>query len=93
MSSPLSFCLTSRTTFLTRPLPFAGLMTVVTGPYIYWKLDNNPHEARFLTPEERLWAVERLRDNNAGAVSSQVNWNQVFEAMWSPVTWMVSPFE
>lgn len=67
-----------------------GLLTVVTGPWIYWKLDNNPSEARFLTPEERLIAVERLRDNNAGAASHTVNWGQVGEAMWSPVTWMVS---
>ncbi|KAL7414559.1 major facilitator superfamily domain-containing protein [Mrakia frigida] len=65
-----------------------GLLTVLTAPWIYWKLDNNPAEARFLTPEERLWAVERLRDNNAGAASSSINWNQVLEASWSPVTWM-----
>lgn len=46
-----------------------GLMTVLTAPYIIWKLDNSPETARFLTPEERLWAVERLRDNNTGIVN------------------------
>ncbi|KAL7410774.1 major facilitator superfamily domain-containing protein [Mrakia frigida] len=65
-----------------------GLITVITAPWIYWKLDNNPAEARFLTPEERLWAVERLRDNNQGSSSQKVNWSQVGEAMWSPVTWL-----
>ncbi len=34
-------------------------------------LDNNPAEARFLTPEERLWAIERLRDNNTGLETSE----------------------
>lgn len=44
-------------------------MTVLTAPYIIWKLDNSPETARFLTPQERLWAVERLRDNNTGIVN------------------------
>lgn len=47
-----------------------GLMTVLTVPYIVWKLDNSPATARFLTPQERLWAVERLRDNNTGIENS-----------------------
>jgi hypothetical protein len=34
-------------------------------------LDNNPAEAKFLTPEERSWAIERLRDNNTGVESSE----------------------
>ena len=67
-----------------------GLLTVITAPWIYWKLDNNPAEARFLTAEERLWAVERLRDNNQGSSGQGVNWGQVGEALWSPVTWLVS---
>lgn len=48
-----------------------GLMTVLTVPYIIWKLDNSPATARFLTPQERLWAVERLRDNNTGIENSE----------------------
>lgn len=48
-----------------------GLMTICTVPYLIWKLDNGPATARFLTPEERLWAVERLRDNNTGIVNSE----------------------
>lgn len=48
-----------------------GLMTVLTVPYIVWKLDNSPATARFLTPQERLWAVERLRDNNTGIENSE----------------------
>lgn len=65
-----------------------GVLTVITSPWIYWKLDNNPSSARFLTPEERLWAVERLRDNNQGSQSNKINMSQVAEALWSPVTWL-----
>ena len=37
---------------------------------IWFYLDNNPAVARFLTPEERRWAVERLRSNNTGVETS-----------------------
>lgn len=36
-----------------------------------WRLDNNPAVARFLTVEERKWAVERLRSNNTGVETSE----------------------
>lgn len=65
-----------------------GLLTVLWAPVIWFLLDEGPSTARFLTPEERLWAVERLRDNNAGAQTNQVNWSQVWETLWSPVSWL-----
>ncbi|KAI5451305.1 hypothetical protein NCC49_001900 [Naganishia albida] len=65
-----------------------GLMTVLTAPYIIWKLDNSPETARFLTPQERLWAVERLRDNNTGIVNRQFKWYQAVEACISPLLWL-----
>jgi hypothetical protein len=40
-------------------------------------LDSNPAEARFLTPEERLWAIERLRDNNTGLETSEWRWGTI----------------
>lgn len=65
-----------------------GLTTVLTSPLIWWRIDSSPATARFLTEEERLWAIERLRDNNSGAVTTTFNWNQVLEVMWSPISWM-----
>lgn len=45
-----------------------------------WLLDNGPGEARFLTPEDRLKAVERLRSNNTGTATHHTfKWKQVFE--------------
>jgi hypothetical protein len=42
-------------------------------------LDNNPATAKFLTPQERLWAVERLRNNNTGVETKEIKWKQVLE--------------
>lgn len=56
-----------------------GFTTVITGPILYFILDNSPGEARFLTPEDRLKAVERLRSNNTGIVSHKFKWRQVLE--------------
>ncbi|GFZ47569.1 hypothetical protein JCM24511_05313 [Saitozyma sp. JCM 24511] len=65
-----------------------GLATVITAPLIYWRLDNNPATAKFLTPQERLWAVERLRNNNTGIETKEVKWNQVLECLLSPAVWL-----
>lgn len=66
-----------------------GLVTVLTGPLLYWRLDNSPADARFLTEEERVWACERVRANQTG-MAGNYKWNlsQMFEAFWSPVTWL-----
>lgn len=53
-----------------------GLATVITAPILYWRLDNNPAEARFLTPEEKRFAIERLRDNNTGVQTQAFKWGQ-----------------
>lgn len=59
---------------------FTGLLSLASVPFVYWFLDNEPATARFLTPEERLMAVERLRANQGGAISDKMQWNQVLEA-------------
>ncbi|GFZ50389.1 hypothetical protein JCM24511_08146 [Saitozyma sp. JCM 24511] len=65
-----------------------GLATVITAPLIYWRLENNPATAKFLTPQERLWAVERLRNNNTGVETKEIKWNQVLECIVSPSVWL-----
>jgi MFS family permease len=62
-----------------------GLATVVTVPILWYFLQNNPAEARFLSPQERKWAIERLRDNNTGVETKELKWNQVFECLTSPI--------
>ncbi|KAJ9113007.1 hypothetical protein QFC22_006103 [Naganishia vaughanmartiniae] len=54
-----------------QPISALLIIKVPTRILMTWRLDNNPGVARFLTPEERRWAVERLRDNNTGVESSK----------------------
>lgn len=48
----------------------------------------SPGTARFLTPEDRLKAVERLRANNQGIVSHKFNLKQVQEAFTDLKLWL-----
>lgn len=48
-----------------------GLITVISAPVLWWRIDNNITEARFLTPEDRIKGVERLRANNTGISNTE----------------------
>ncbi|MBE3048788.1 MFS transporter [Candidatus Bathyarchaeota archaeon] len=68
---------------------FCGLVTVITAPFVYWKLDSDITTARFLTEHERLQGAERLRANNDSVEGShQFKWGQVLEAFIDPKTWL-----
>lgn len=53
---------------------------------MYLKLDNSISVARFLTEEDRIKGVERLRSNNTGIVSSTFRWSHVWELCYDPKT-------
>ncbi|KZO94328.1 MFS general substrate transporter [Calocera viscosa TUFC12733] len=65
-----------------------GLITVLSSPLILWKLDNGVTSARFLTPEDRLRGVERLRANQQGTGSTEFKWRQVLECFLEPKTYL-----
>lgn len=68
---------------------FCGLLTVITAPFVYWKLDNDVTTARFLTDQEKLQAVERLRANQDSVEGpNEFKWTQVWEAFLDPKTWL-----
>ena len=48
-----------------------GLITVVVGILVVFFLPDNPMKSR-LTHEEKVWAVERLRENQTGIENTQV---------------------
>ncbi|KAJ9109343.1 hypothetical protein QFC21_000672 [Naganishia friedmannii] len=66
----------------------AGCLTVVTPVWIWFKLDSDIAHARFLSPEDRLKAVERVKSNKTGVGSNQYRWGQVLEAFLEPKTWL-----
>ncbi|RFU81222.1 mfs transporter [Trichoderma arundinaceum] len=67
---------------------FVGLLTIVSVPFIYWKLDNDIISARFLTEEEKPKAIERLRANQTGVGSREFKWKHVIEAGLEPKTYL-----
>ncbi|KAG6004216.1 hypothetical protein E4U43_000783 [Claviceps pusilla] len=67
---------------------FVGLMTIISAPFIYWKLDNDIGSARFLTELEKAQAVERLRANQTGTGSREFKWSHLAEAALEPKTYL-----
>ncbi|KAH7318068.1 major facilitator superfamily domain-containing protein [Stachybotrys elegans] len=67
---------------------FVGLITVITAPVVWWFMDNDIATARFLTEEERLMGIERLRANQTGTGSRKFKWSQALEALLEIKTWL-----
>ncbi|BDD63663.1 hypothetical protein MPDQ_003248 [Monascus purpureus] len=67
---------------------FVGLLTIISSPFVYWRLDNDITSARFLTEHERLQAMERLRANQTGTGTRDFKWQQVVEAALEPKTFL-----
>lgn len=67
---------------------FVGLVTIVSAPLAYWKLDNDITSARFLTEYERQQGVERLRANQTGTATYDFKWSQVLEVALEPKSWL-----
>ena len=67
---------------------FVGLVTVITAPFVYWKLDNDIPSARFLTEEEKPKAIERLRANNTGTGTREFKWAHILELLLEPKTYL-----
>ena len=67
---------------------FVGLVTVVSAPFVYWKLDNDIQSARFLTEEEKPKAIERLRANQTGTGTREFKPNHLLELALEPKTYL-----
>jgi len=55
---------------------------------VYWKLDSSIQTARFLTPHERLQAIERLRANQTGIGSSDFELSHLWEVALEPKSYL-----
>ncbi|KOS17033.1 putative transporter [Escovopsis weberi] len=65
-----------------------GLLTIVSAPFVYWKLDNDIQSARFLTDKEKAQAIERLRANQTGTGSRDFQWRHISEMALEPKTYL-----
>ncbi|KAF2721898.1 MFS transporter [Polychaeton citri CBS 116435] len=65
-----------------------GLFTVVTGIFFIWYMPDNQFGARWLSEEDRILAVVRIRENQQGIGNTKFKWYQLREAFTDPLTWM-----
>ncbi|KAF4544371.1 MFS transporter [Lasiodiplodia theobromae] len=67
----------------------AGGLTFLFGLWCF-ALPNSSLNAWFLTPEERIVAVERLRAGQTGVRNQEVKWSQIKEAALDVKVWLVA---
>lgn len=69
----------------------AGALTFVFGVWCFW-LPNSPLDAWFLSPEERIVAVERLRAGQTGVrhENQRIKIEQIREAVFDVKVWLVA---
>jgi sugar phosphate permease len=66
-----------------------GLVTCVLGIVVVFLLPDNPMKSR-LSHEEKVWAIERLRENQTGIENTHFKPTQVLECFRDPQTWLLS---
>lgn len=66
-----------------------GSINVLYSLFLCIFLPDSPMNARFLTPEEKFWAVERLASNRTGIASKVWKWDQVWEALVDVRVWLI----
>ncbi|KZT57446.1 putative MFS allantoate transporter [Calocera cornea HHB12733] len=64
-----------------------GLLTAVFGFLLFFFLPDSPVTARFLTPQEKELAIERIRGNNQGVGNRYFKPYQCWEALKDGKTW------
>lgn len=66
---------------------FTGALTMVSGITFLFVMPDNQLNARFLTPEERVLAVHRIKVNAQGIGNKHFKWYQMKEAFLDPMVW------
>ncbi|KAL3420960.1 major facilitator superfamily transporter [Phlyctema vagabunda] len=65
-----------------------GLLTVVFSVVVFIFMPDSPVEAKFLNKKDKLIAIERLRANQMGVVSTEWRWDHVMESVSDVKTWL-----
>ncbi|CAH0023111.1 unnamed protein product [Clonostachys rhizophaga] len=66
-----------------------GVITLAWSFVILFFLPNDPSTAKFLTEEERAFAVSRAQKAQSTSQTGQYEWSQVWEALVDPKTWLL----
>lgn len=67
-----------------------GIITLVTAVIFWFFFPDSPTTARFLTAEEKVLAVERVKANQAGVENKHWKRDQFIEALTDPKVWVLS---
>lgn len=66
-----------------------GGLAIVVGICVLIWLPDSPVHAQFLTKEERIAALERVRDDQGGTENKTLKKYQIFEALTDIRTWLI----
>ncbi|KAH9938379.1 MFS general substrate transporter [Fomitopsis serialis] len=66
-----------------------GGMAIVVGLSVLVWMPDSPSHAKFLTEEERIIAIERIRDDQGGTENKKLKKDQLFEALTDLRTWLI----
>ncbi|KAJ7276282.1 MFS general substrate transporter [Mycena haematopus] len=66
-----------------------GGLAIVVGICVLIWMPDSPVHARFLTKEERIAALERVRDDQGGTENHRIKKEQIFEALQDVRTWLI----
>ncbi|KAJ7904442.1 MFS general substrate transporter [Mycena olivaceomarginata] len=66
-----------------------GALAIVVGICVLIWLPDSPVHAKFLTKEERIAALERVRDDQGGTENHKIKKEQIFEALLDIRTWLI----
>ncbi|EPQ50480.1 MFS general substrate transporter [Gloeophyllum trabeum ATCC 11539] len=69
-----------------------GILTLVTAIAYWFAFPDSPTNAWFLTPEERVKAVRRIKENQTGVENKHFKKDQMMEALTDPKTWLFALF-
>ncbi|GAA5993232.1 hypothetical protein JCM10908_004522 [Rhodotorula pacifica] len=67
---------------------FTGGLTLLFVPVAWLFWDEKPEKAKFLSPEDRLKAVERLKANQTASNNTKFDWSQIKELFLDPKTYL-----
>ncbi|CZT22433.1 related to permease of the major facilitator superfamily [Ramularia collo-cygni] len=67
---------------------FCGCLTVAFSFVVFLFLPDSPMRAKFLSEDDKLLAIERLRMNNMGVSSGVWRWDHVRECVFDIKTWI-----
>ena len=66
-----------------------GALAIATGVAVLLWMPDSPANAQFLTREERVMAIERIRDGQCGTENKRLKKEQVVEALLDIRTWLI----